>query len=227
LLAFAATLHGQDFLVQVGAFERPAPDAYFKERGLRQYRVSTDQLGIYRYFAGAYQTRDEAEQAQAEMRARGFDNAIIIDLAEQRVLCGVNCPWFTEGRLFYDDPNHRHIYFDIGSYAINKEGRALLDEIIRLMRANPKMELIIQGHSDATGSKESNVRISISRARTVRNYLIDRGIRADRMLLKIFGESEPMYENFDDENRPLPENQRFNRRVTLIPIGPGLGTGRE
>lgn len=219
LCALATQLSGQDFVVQIAAFEEPAPKAYFIERGLNQYGMSADKSGIYRYFAGAYETRNEAEAILADMTARGFANAVIVDLAEQRVLCEANCPRFVNRRLFYDDPNHRHIYFESSSHAIPKEGRALLDEMVKLLRANPQMELIIQGHSDANGTKEQNVMISMSRARAARNYLIDRGIRADRMRLRIFGEVEPMYENFDDEGRPLPENQRYNRRVTLIPLG--------
>ena len=81
-------LIAQDFRVQIAAYGERMKPSFFQERGIENYVETTDQLGLYRYFAGAYKTRDEAEVVRKEVAAKGFPYALIIDLEEQRVLCG-------------------------------------------------------------------------------------------------------------------------------------------
>ena len=114
-------LFAQDFRVQIAAYgERMKPD-FFKERGIENYVETTDQLGLYRYFAGAYHTRDEAEIVRKEVAAKGFPYALIIDLEEQRVLCGAGCPYFRNGTVYVKDPQRQEttntIYFEFGRYS--------------------------------------------------------------------------------------------------------------
>jgi len=67
----------------------------------------------------------------------------------------------------------------------------------------------IAGHTDARGSDAYNSKLSNQRAQSVMNYLTERGIAADRMSAKGYGESEPVADNETDEGREL------NRRVEL------------
>ena len=76
-------LIAQAFRVQIAAYGERMKPSFFQERGIENYVETTDQLGLYRYFAGAYKTRDEAEVVRKEVAAKGFPYALIIDLEEQ------------------------------------------------------------------------------------------------------------------------------------------------
>lgn len=218
----AISLHAQDFRVQIAAYDKRMPAAFFKEHGIDNYIETTDQLGLYRYFAGAYATRDEAEVVRKEIAAKGFPYALIIDLEEQRVLCGVGCPYFRNGTVYVNDPQRQEtantIYFEFGRYSLTPDAKAVLNRFYDQLRENPKLKLKIHGFTDGVGSKEANLRLSASRARSARNYLAYKGIRVDRMLMEVFGEANPILANKDegDDRTDSPENRKWNRRVVLL-----------
>ncbi|MBK7935815.1 MAG: OmpA family protein [Lewinellaceae bacterium] len=212
----------QDFRVQISAFAEAMPDTFFHEKGVRNFLVSHDQMGLYRYFAGSYATRDEADAVQKEMVEKGFPYALVIDLEEQRVLCGANCPYFRNGVIFVQDPKQemtvRNIYFDFGRYSLSAESKEVLNAVTQQLKDNPNLKLKILGHTDAVGSPQANIQLAASRSRSARNYLINKGIRADRMFIKVFGEASPLAENKTDEGDDLPDNRKWNRRVVLALI---------
>jgi len=215
-------LSAQDFRVQIAAYGERMGPGYFKERGIDDYIETTDQLGLYRYFAGAYKTRDEAEIVRREVAAKGFPYALIIDLEEQRVLCGAGCPYFRNGTVYVQDPQRREtsntIYFEFGRYSLTPESRTVLNRFYEQMRDNPGLKLKIHGFTDGIGSAEANLKLSANRARSARNYLAYKGIRVDRMLMEVFGEANPAMANKDesDDRTDAPENRKWNRRVVLF-----------
>jgi outer membrane protein OmpA-like peptidoglycan-associated protein len=222
LTAFAATAAAQDFRVQIAAYGEPMKPAYFKERGIENYIETTDQLGMYRYFAGSFHTRDEAEAVRRDVQAKGFPYALIIDLEEQRVLCGAGCPYFRNGTVYVQDPQRREtsntIYFEFGRYSLTPEAKSVLNRFYDQLRENPALKLKIHGFTDGIGSAEANLRLSAQRARSARNYLAYKGIRPDRMLMEVFGEANPVLANKDetDDQTDSPENRKWNRRVVLF-----------
>lgn len=228
LVSFAAfflsenQLLAQDFRVQIAAYGERMPPSFFKERGIEDYVETTDQLGLYRYFAGAFKTRDEAEVVRKEVAAKGFSYALIIDLEEQRVLCGAGCPYFRNGTVFIQDPQRKEttntIYFEFGRYSLKPESKVVLNRFYEQMRDNPTLKLKIHGFTDGVGSAQANLKLSANRARSARNYLVYKGIRADRMLMEVFGEANPVLANKDesDDRTDSPENRKWNRRVVLL-----------
>ncbi|MEO6758318.1 MAG: SPOR domain-containing protein, partial [Saprospiraceae bacterium] len=87
----------QDFRVQLTASADTIAIAYFQNLGVQKVMVSTDNLGIYRYFSGVYSTREQAEKVLEGLVAKGFPGAVIIDLEEQRALCSMTCPYNRPG----------------------------------------------------------------------------------------------------------------------------------
>ncbi|HOY06464.1 MAG TPA: OmpA family protein [Saprospiraceae bacterium] len=211
----------QDFRVQIAAFEQPMAMSYFTERGVNDYVETTDQIGLFRYFAGAYATRLDAEKVRQEMIAKGFPFASIIDVEEQRILCEVNCPYFRNGVFFIADPqaNIRNIYFDFGLNTLTAAARTELDRVAERLIKNKALKLNVLGYTDGVGSPQANVELAAGRARAARNYLIAKGIRADRMFIKVFGEADPVAPNGEETSNgaiiDLPENRKWNRRVVL------------
>jgi len=217
-----SNLLAQDFRVQIAAYGERMKPSFFKERGIEDYVETTDQLGLYRYFAGAFKTRDEAEVVRKAVAAKGFPFALIIDLEEQRVLCGAGCPYFRNGTVYVKDLQRQEtantIYFEFGRYSLTPDSKAALNRIYEQLRSNPGLKLKIHGFTDGVGSREANLRLSSNRSRSARNYLVYKGIRVDRMLMEVFGEANPILANKDegDDKTDAPENRKWNRRVVLL-----------
>ena len=85
-----------------------------------------------------------------------------------------------------------------------------LNRLVELLNKQPEMKIEIHGHTDNTGSAELNVQLSEKRAETVKNYLIQKGIAADRVGSKGFGGSKPIADNSHEVTRKL------NRRVEFV-----------
>lgn len=102
------------------------------------------------------------------------------------------------------------VLFDVDSSAIDSDGRYTLDEIASVLGEYRKTAVVIQGHTDSTGSEEHNQSLSERRASSVRSYLASRGVDPDRMAALGFGESAPVASNSSESGRQL------NRRVDLM-----------
>jgi len=72
------------------------------------------------------------------------------------------------------------------------------------------MTLRIEGHADATGSREKNQELSNQRAEAVKRYLIQSGIEPNRLQTMGYGDSRPIADNSTDEGRKL------NRRIEFV-----------
>ncbi|ETR70438.1 MAG: OmpA-OmpF porin, OOP family [Candidatus Magnetoglobus multicellularis str. Araruama] len=105
-----------------------------------------------------------------------------------------------------------NIHFESNSWELRNEMTPYLDELIAILENNPKLWMEIQGHTDSSGSADHNYNLSRNRARAVMNYLIQKGISADRLCSTGYGETNPVATNDTDEGKSL------NRRVELSPI---------
>ena len=75
------------------------------------------------------------------------------------------------------------------------------------------LRLSIEGHTDADGAEEANLKLSQARAAAVRAYLMDRhGLDGGRLETKGLGESKPI------DGNDTPEGKANNRRVELVRI---------
>lgn len=81
-----------------------------------------------------------------------------------------------------------------------------------MLEMNPTIKIKVQGHTDSIGSEQYNLDLSPKRADAVRDYLIKRGVGADRLIAKGLGESVPIATN------DTPEGRAENRRVEFKPI---------
>lgn len=105
-----------------------------------------------------------------------------------------------------------NIEFDFGSDQIEPESYPMLDKIADAMKNNPNMKILVTGHTDDVGSEESNLALSVRRAASVKNALVQRGITSDRIKTIGKGESMPLAPNNSEENR------RINRRTEFTII---------
>ncbi len=106
------------------------------------------------------------------------------------------------------------LYFDFDSAEIRVESEPVLEEIAEALRKNPGWQLSIQGHTDNIGGDTHNQALSVHRAESVKNALVERyAIAPDRLTTAGFGAAQPKAPNDTMEGRAL------NRRVKLVKQG--------
>jgi outer membrane protein OmpA-like peptidoglycan-associated protein len=102
------------------------------------------------------------------------------------------------------------IFFQTGKAVIMPRSFGLLDEVVVALKARPSMKVRIEGHTDIRGGRAYNLRLSQSRADSVRAYLVGNGISSDRMEAKGYGPDQPI-----DDNKTTAGRER-NRRVEFM-----------
>jgi outer membrane protein OmpA-like peptidoglycan-associated protein/tetratricopeptide (TPR) repeat protein len=108
----------------------------------------------------------------------------------------------------------RNVFFETGSAELKTESTTELNKLVDLLKKNPSMKIEISGHTDNVGSKESNLKLSDNRSKSVSTYLISKGIEAGRLTNKGFGDSKPMDTNETEQGRA--NNRRTEFKVTSI-----------
>jgi len=101
------------------------------------------------------------------------------------------------------------ILFDIDKAALRAEAKENLSKLEKMLKKYPDTNIIIEGHTDATGSEEHNLELSRARAQAVANYLAGLGVDATRFTIMGYGESQPIASN------ETPEGRQANRRVEI------------
>lgn len=105
-----------------------------------------------------------------------------------------------------------NIYFDFNKTAIRPNSRSVLQNVVEYMEKNPEVKMEIQGHADIIGPQGYNLKLSQTRADSVRKYLVSKGIAADRLTTKGFGITRPVAPNKTKTGRAK------NRRIEFMPI---------
>lgn len=98
------------------------------------------------------------------------------------------------------------LLFDIDKSTLNPSSKTNLDSLAKTLNKYPDTNIIIDGHTDDTGTENHNMKLSVERASTVETYLNQRGVESARMTTRGFGESEPKSDNQTSTGRS--ENRR-------------------
>ncbi len=107
------------------------------------------------------------------------------------------------------DPNSplskRIVYFDYDSYVIKDSYASLISAHAKILAANPKLKMLIQGHADERGSREYNLALGQKRAEAVKRALLLLGAQETQVESVSLGEEKPRMEGHDEaayaENR--------------------------
>lgn len=104
------------------------------------------------------------------------------------------------------------ILFDIDKSTLRPASQIELQKMAATLNKYPDTDILLEGHTDATGSEEYNLKLSRERAQSVSNYLVGQGVAASRLTTAGYGESQPVAGNDTAEGRQL------NRRVEVVII---------
>jgi outer membrane protein OmpA-like peptidoglycan-associated protein len=107
---------------------------------------------------------------------------------------------------FYDK-----IYFDTNKATIQAKSNAVLDAIAKALVEHPEIQVVrVEGHTDKQGSDRKNLELSQQRADSVRAYLLGKGVAAERLVAKGWGETKPV------DPADTPAAYEANRRVEFV-----------
>lgn len=101
------------------------------------------------------------------------------------------------------------ILFDIDKASLRPVAKENLRKLAEILNKYPDTNILIEGHTDSTGSEEHNLELSRQRAQAVANYISSLGVLATRFTIMGYGESQPIASN------DTPEGRQANRRVEL------------
>lgn len=102
------------------------------------------------------------------------------------------------------------VSFDFDKAVIRPQDYAILDQNIVALKEWGDVDVEVAGHTCSIGTDEYNLGLSQRRAEAVRNYLVSKGVSADRLTVRGYGESRPAFSNATREGRSQ------NRRVELV-----------
>jgi outer membrane protein OmpA-like peptidoglycan-associated protein len=145
--------------------------------------------------AGGYAWSKYMENKKAEMQRATMGSGVAV----------VQTP---DNQLKLEVPSD--ISFAVGRADLNPRLRPILDQFASGLGQQANTDVRIVGHTDNTGSDALNDRLSLERAQSVKNYLVDRGVRADTIQVAGRGEREPVADNGTEAGRAK------NRRVEIF-----------
>lgn len=137
-------------------------------------------------FSGTYLDVNQADEDGLIQESLGFDR---LNVGKEYPLNNVN--------------------FESNKFDLTQGSLAVVSAFAEFLKANPSLEVTIEGHTDNVGSPSDNLDLSQKRAEAVKKALIDLGISSGRLRAKGFGETKPIAANLSEEGRAL------NRRTVF------------
>jgi peptidoglycan-associated lipoprotein len=103
------------------------------------------------------------------------------------------------------------VFYDFDKYNLKPEARAALTDNAAVLRGKPDVKVFVEGHCDERGTNEYNLALGERRARAAKDYLVQAGVAADRMLIISYGEERPFALGHDES--AWWQNRRAHFRV--------------
>lgn len=103
-----------------------------------------------------------------------------------------------------------NVQFKTGTAVLSGDSRATLDKVAKTLKDNEHLSFVVAGHTDRMGNYDRNMALSKARAKSVREYLISKGVASGRLTAVGHGSDKPVASNDTRQGRSQ------NRRVELL-----------
>ncbi len=190
------------------ASERDQATRAADEAAAARLRVEQAQSETARAKANEGVARDDADRARMQAEEAKRER----DAAQQSLYVSLSAILETRRDARGLIVNLSDVLFDTGKTTILPGAREKLSKLAGILLAYPGMyQVEIEGHTDSVGSDESNLNLSRGRAESVRDYMVENGIKSERVIAaRGFGESKPVADNETAAGRQV------NRRVEIV-----------
>lgn len=181
--------------------KKPISNAVLTFKGPKTVSARTDAIGKFntKLEEGNYQVTAEAEGYKPytfNLAAKGglpvVQNASLVKIGEKFVF--------------------NNIYFATGKSHLAANADIALEQLYTILKEHPYLKVEISGHTDAMGSNAANLKLSQARSEAVVTWLVAKGIKADQLVAKGYGEEKPIATNKTKAGRE--QNRRIE--VTVI-----------
>ncbi len=108
-------------------------------------------------------------------------------------------------------PVHFILYFETDSSRPNTESLKMIPEILRVIGERKSNDISVVGHSDATGNRDYNIKLSLARAQAIARLLTEAGVDPGAIEITSHGKDNPLVPTPD--NTPEPKNRRVEVTV--------------
>jgi len=119
------------------------------------------------------------------------------------------CPEIKEEEQEIINTAFENLEFESGRAVIKEVSYESLEELAELLIKKDQWKLKIAGHTDSQGAAQTNLILSKKRSEAVRDFLVQRGVASERLIVQYFGEEKPI------DTNDTPEGRQRNRRVEM------------
>lgn len=105
-----------------------------------------------------------------------------------------------------------YINFETGKSDIKPESQKIVDQIVEMLKSNPKLKISIEGHTDNVGNAQSNQILSENRAKAIMNAIVSKGIDKLQLSSKGWGQTKSIDDNKTEDGKAK------NRRVEIVKL---------
>lgn len=182
----------------------------FSDTRHREPVYSGDEMGVY-----VVRTPQKDIWVETYVRQHGKEGTYFLTVVESTPLdVKASLLPAEEMKKELDAKGHVALYinFDFDKADIKPDSRPIVEQIVKLLKNNPTLELTVEGHTDNAGTPAYNRRLSEARAKSVVAALTAEGIEASRLKAAGYGQDKPIASNSTDEGRAK------NRRVELVKV---------
>lgn len=178
----------------------------------RNAHLLSARVGLTYYFGGADKGAATASAVAASRTEKDSDGDGVIDKKDKcpntpngTTVNAYGCAAEEQGMVNID------VKFETGKSSISEAYDQDLRDLAEFMKEHPNTKIEIQGHTDSSGSATINKNLSVARANSVKDYLVNRlGVDSSRITSNGYGDTKPIAENNTAEGRKL------NRRVVAV-----------
>jgi outer membrane protein OmpA-like peptidoglycan-associated protein len=190
------------------AAERDQAARAASEAAIARERVDQAQSETAKAKANEGQAREEADSARLQTEEAKRER----DAAQQRLYFSLSEILETRREARGLIVNLSDVLFDTGKATLKPGAREKLSKLAGILLAYPgEYQIEIEGHTDSVGAEMFNLNLSRGRAEAVREYLVQNGIKSERVIAaRGFGEAKPVADNETAAGRQV------NRRVEII-----------
>jgi outer membrane protein OmpA-like peptidoglycan-associated protein len=159
------------------------------------------------WVTAVFRNNDKETWAQVEYSASGGGTTVTViekgDMKQVVTASALLERLNREGHVSFE------VHFDTGKDEIKAESKAIVAQMVDLLKSSPALKVEVQGHTDNQGNEKDNQSLSERRAKAVMAALVSGGIEDARLSAKGYGQSKPIADNGTEGGRAL------NRRVEL------------
>jgi outer membrane protein OmpA-like peptidoglycan-associated protein len=157
--------------------------------------------------AAAQQNEDNSEQSNSKSTSNStVNNSNSLNTTISNELNFVSTASYEVGPKLITE----NVYFAFSNSNFSDDYFKVLNKALAILKKEKSIRIEVGGHTDKVGSSRNNLRLSQKRADRVKKWLIDNGIKQNRIIAKGYGENQPLASNDDEVN-----GRELNRRIEI------------